>query len=169
MADDGFGAFVEQRYAHLLRIAYLLTGSQSRAEDLLQSALLATLSRWRRMEQPEAYVRRVMVNHLASQFRRRRVVEVLTAVLPDRAATDPATDPDSGLRDELWQALGRLPARMRAVLVLRYWEDMSEAETAELLGVSVGTVKSQASRGLARLRELVGDANLTGDLTGELT
>jgi RNA polymerase sigma-70 factor (sigma-E family) len=152
MTDDGFRTFVEQRYATLLRTAYLLTGSAHAAEDLLQSALLSTMSRWRSMDHPEAYVRRVMVNELVSRWRRRRLVEVLTAALPERAAPQP-DDPE--LRDELWQALRRLPAGMRAVLVLRFWEDLSEAQIAEALGCSVGTVKSQTSRGLARLRELV--------------
>jgi RNA polymerase sigma-70 factor (sigma-E family) len=152
MADEGFRTFVEQRYASLLRTAYLLTGATHAAEDLLQSALLASMSRWRRMDHPEAYVRRVMVNQLVSRQRRRRLVEVLTAVLPERPGPEP-TEP--GLRDEMWQALRQLPVGMRAVLVLRYWEDLSEAQTAEALNCSVGTVKSQASRGLARLREIV--------------
>jgi RNA polymerase sigma-70 factor (sigma-E family) len=152
MADEEFRLFVEQRYAKLLRTAYLLTGSPDRAEDLLQSALLATMSRWRAMDHPDAYVRQVMINHLVSRWRRRHVVEVLTAAPPERPDS---ADWSPELRDELWQALGRLPARMRAVLVLRYWEDLSEAQTADALGCSVGSVKSQASRGLARLRELV--------------
>lgn len=151
MAEEEFRTFVEQRYATLLRTAYALTGSEHAAEDLLQSALLATMSRWRTMDQPEAYVRRVMVNQLVSGWRRHRVVEVLSAVLPER----PASQEQPELRDELWRALRRLPLRMRAVLILRYWEDLSETETAALLGCSVGTVKSQASRGLTRLRDLV--------------
>ncbi len=91
MADEEFRTFVEQRYAKLLRTAYALTGSAHAAEDLLQSALLATMSRWRAMDEPEAYVRRVMVNQLVSWWRRRRVAEVLSAVLPERAA--PAEQP----------------------------------------------------------------------------
>ncbi len=156
MAHEEFRAFVEARYAHLLRTAYLLAGSVELAEDVLQSALLATMSRWRRVDKPEAYLRRVMVNHLVSRWRRRQVVEVLTAVLPERPV--PTEEPE--LRDELWQALLRLPPRMRSVLVLRYWEDLSEADTAEVLGCSVGSVKSQASRGLARLRELIASGDL---------
>jgi RNA polymerase sigma-70 factor (sigma-E family) len=157
MADEEFRRFVELRYRQLLRTAYLLTGSEHLAEDLLQSALLATMSRWRKMERPEAYVRRVMVNQLVSRWRRRQIIEVLTAVLPERAA--PTDQPE--LRDELWQALRKLPARMRAVLVLRYWEDLSESETADALGCSVGSVKSQASRGLARLRTLIAEHHTT--------
>jgi RNA polymerase sigma-70 factor (sigma-E family) len=151
VVDEEFQRFVEERYGVLLRTAYLLAGDRHRAEDLLQSALLVLLSSWRRIDKPEAYLRRVMVNQLVSGWRRRRIVEVLTAVLPDRAAAQP----DEDRRDELWSALRRLPARMRAVLVLRYWEDLSEQQTADALGCSVGTVKSQSSRGLARLRELV--------------
>jgi RNA polymerase sigma-70 factor (sigma-E family) len=158
MADDDFRTFVEARYANLLRTAYLLTGDASSAEDLVQTALLATMQRWRRMNQPEAYVRQVMVNHLISRWRRPRVLEILTDQVPDHASRtgDWTGEFDSAHpADEVWQALRRLPKRMRAVLVLRYWEDLSEADTAQLLGCSVGSVKSQASRGLARLREMI--------------
>ncbi|BCJ72958.1 DNA-directed RNA polymerase sigma-70 factor [Catellatospora sp. IY07-71] len=150
MPDEDFQSFVEQRYTALLRTAYLLCGSHDRAEDVLQNALAAALPKWRRMDHPDAYVRRVMVNQLANDWRR-PIREIVTAVLPDRASRDTAFEE----RDELWTALRKLPVRMRAVLVLRYWEDRSEQETAEILGVSAGTVKSTASRGLARLRELV--------------
>ncbi len=159
MVDDDFQTFVEERYGTLLRTAYLLTGDRDRAEDALQSALLAVMSNWRRITQPEAYLRRVMLNQLVSGWRRNRVVEVLTAVLPERAAPEQPAD----RRDELWSALRRLPVRMRAVLVLRYWEDLSEQQTAEALGCSVGTVKSQASRGLVRLRELL-DSPIRGSV-----
>ncbi|MEV6970840.1 SigE family RNA polymerase sigma factor [Hamadaea sp. NPDC051192] len=152
MPDDEFRAFVEQRYTALLRTAYLLCGSPDRAEDLLQAALLAALPRWRRMDHPEAYIRRIMVNQLANIWRR-PIREILTAVLPDRPVRDTAIEE----RDAMWLALGRLPARTRAVLVLRYWEDLSEAETAQVLEMSLGTVKSHASRGLARLRDLLGE------------
>ncbi|MBB5873579.1 RNA polymerase sigma-70 factor (sigma-E family) [Allocatelliglobosispora scoriae] len=152
MPDDEFRAFVEQRYAHLLRTAYLLCGSADRAEDLLQSALISAMRRWRRMDHPEAYIRRIMVNTLINRWRR-PIREVASAFPPDRAVHDEPIEE----RDELWQALLWLPVRMRAVLVLRYWEDRSEEETAQILGVSVGTVKSQASRGLARLRDIIGE------------
>jgi RNA polymerase sigma-70 factor (sigma-E family) len=150
MPDDEFRTFVEQRYAALLRTAYLLCGSTDRAEDLLQSALVAAMPRWRRMDHPEAYIRRIMVNQLANRWRR-PIREVVMSVLPDR----PFHDHQIEQRDELWEALGLLPVRMRAVLVLRYWEDRSEQETADILSISVGTVKSHASRGLARLRQLI--------------
>jgi RNA polymerase sigma-70 factor (sigma-E family) len=152
MADEEFRVFVESRYERLLRTAYLLTGETEEAEDLLQSALAAVMPRWRRMDQPEAYVRRVMVNQLVSRWWRPRIREILTGVLPER----PAENAEPETRDELWQAMLTLPKRMRAILVLRYWEDLSEIDTARILGCSVGSVKSQASRGLARMRELVG-------------
>ncbi|WP_117209748.1 SigE family RNA polymerase sigma factor [Allorhizocola rhizosphaerae] len=153
MAEADFREFVEARYAKLLRIAFLLVGDPDEAEDVLQTALLAVLPRWRTMDHPEAYVRAAMVNHLIGRWRRRRVIEVLTGVLPERPTAGPGTDLEN--RDELWRALQALPGQMRAVLVLRYWEDLSEAETASLLRCSVGTVKSQASRGLARLRQMI--------------
>jgi len=114
---------------------------------------LKTYRHWLRLnnwEAPDAFVRRVMVTSRASWWRRRRVAEDSTGVVPERAEADSTGVAD--LRDELWQALAALPPRMRAVLVLRYWEDLSEAETARILECSAGTVKSQASRGLARLR-----------------
>jgi RNA polymerase sigma-70 factor (sigma-E family) len=158
--DEGFAQFVEVRYADLLKTAYLLTGSPHRAEDLVQSCLLKAMARWRDIEDPMAYLRRVMVNQHTSLWRRLRR-ELLSAQPPERTAGDPA----SGLADRatLLAALARLPKQMRAVLVLRYWEDLSEADTAKLLGCSVGTVKSQASRGLARLRTEFRDATVEAD------
>jgi RNA polymerase sigma-70 factor (sigma-E family) len=149
--DEGFREFVDARYVELLRIAYHLTGSAYEAEDLLQSALVKTLSRWGRIDDPTAYLRRVMVNHLSSVWRRHRVREVLTAILPDR----PAPDGTQGIaeRQAVYDAMRALPPRTRAVIVLRYVVDLPEAEVAAALGCSVGTVKSRASRGLARLRK----------------
>ncbi|MEV4626799.1 SigE family RNA polymerase sigma factor [Micromonospora sp. NPDC049523] len=166
MSDDGFREFVEVRYGDLLRTAYLLTGSRDAAQDLLQNALVVTMRRWRQVEEPMAYVRRVMVNERTSLWRRLGSRELLTAIVPQRDQSD-GTD-RLAERDELLTALRRLPARMRAVLVLRYWEELSETETAQLLGCSVGTVKSQASRGLARLRDVLGksgDAQATPKVT----
>lgn len=149
--DEGFREFVDTRYVELLRIAYHLTGSAHEAEDLLQSALVKVLGRWGRIDDPVAYLRRVMVNHLSSVWRRHRVREVLTGVLPDR----PAPDATHGVaeRHAVYTAMRALPARTRAVIVLRYVADLPEVEVAAALGCSVGTVKSRASRGLARLRE----------------
>jgi RNA polymerase sigma-70 factor (sigma-E family) len=113
--------------------------------------LLNAWRHWDRISEPMAYVRRAMVNQRNNIWRRIASRELITGMLPEQSAPDPA----AGLaeRAELLAALGRLPRRMRAVLVLRYWEDLSEVDTAAILGCSVGTVKSQASRGLARLRE----------------
>ncbi|MFF5078714.1 SigE family RNA polymerase sigma factor [Actinoplanes sp. NPDC000266] len=151
MAEE-FRAFVEREWGPLLRTAYLLTGDRGHAEDLVQSALEKTHRRWgrvSRMEAPLAYVRKAMVNTAVSWRRRRRVSEV-PLLLSDAPARDPYGPLDQ--RHEVITALRGLPPRMRAVLVLRYFADLSEAETAATLGCSVGSVKSQASRGLERLR-----------------
>ena len=139
----------------LLRTAYLLTGNRADAEDLLQTALAKTYLAWDRIREREAldgYVRRVMVNTHTSRWRRRKVAEYPTDALPERGAGRDATE-DLALHDALWAALAGLPKRQRATLVLRYYEDLSEAETAAVLGVSVGTVKSTTSRALMKLRD----------------
>ncbi len=148
-----FREFVELRYAALLRTAYLLTGTREGAEDLLQGALLTTMRHWQRIGDPMAYVRRAMVNQRISLWRRIGSRELLTNRFPDRGAPDRSQL--LAERDALLAALNRLPARMRAVVVLRYCEDMTEAATAEMLGCSVGTVKSQASHGLRRMRDFM--------------
>ncbi|MEV4541200.1 SigE family RNA polymerase sigma factor [Micromonospora echinaurantiaca] len=169
MDDADFREFVEARYGDLLRTAYLLTGSRDTAQDLVQDALLKVMRHWRTVDEPMAYVRRAMVNERTSRWRRIGLRELLTSVVPDRAGPD-ATDVVA-VRDELLAALDRLPARMRAVLVLRYWEDLSEADVAATMGCSVGTVKSQAARGLTRLRAVLhpptGRPAVNGELTGE--
>jgi RNA polymerase sigma-70 factor (sigma-E family) len=158
-AED-FRQFMATRSTALLRTAFLLTGDRGHAEDLVQSALIRAYRHWgqvRRSGVPEAYVRRILVNERNSRWRRdrHRAREVVGEV-PDRPGGDEAQALAD--RDEMWRGLQAMPPRTRAVLVLRYWEDLSEAETAELLGCSVGTVKSQASRGLRRLAEvLAGD------------
>jgi RNA polymerase sigma-70 factor (sigma-E family) len=152
---EDFQQYVARRHLALLRTAYLLTGDHASAEDLVQTALARTWLAWGRIEDPravDAYVRRTLVNTHRSAWRRRRVKEVPTDVLPE-TLDDAAPAEDDGLRDVLWAALAQLPRQQRVTLVLRYYEDLSEAETARVLGVSVGTVKSNASRGLARLRE----------------
>jgi RNA polymerase sigma-70 factor (sigma-E family) len=150
MADEAeFDAFVVARSQALLRTAYLLTQDEGLAEDLLQTALTKSWFAWRRIEgPPEAYVRRVLVTTSASWWRRRWTGERPTETLPESAD---ASDDGAGDQD-LWDALGHLPPRQRAVIVLRYLEDRTEVETAELLDCSVGTVKSQASKALAKLR-----------------
>jgi RNA polymerase sigma-70 factor (sigma-E family) len=152
-ADEAaFDEFVAARGTALLRTATLVCGATRHdAEDLVQHALEKVYRHWRRIrhDNPEAYARRVVVNAAISRERRRRVVREITFARPPDT---PAVSPDLDLRDTLIEELRRLPPRMRAVLVLRYWEDHSEASTAAMLGCSAGTVKSQAARGLARIR-----------------
>lgn len=153
-ARQEFRDWVAARSGALLRTATLLTGDRSSAEDLLQTALAKTYLSWgrlRRREAVDAYCRRVMVTTYAAWWRRRWRGEVPTEQLPEHPAPDPYAAVADGAT--LRAALDRLPRRMRAVVVLRYWEDLPEAEVADLLGCSVGTVKSQASRALAKLRE----------------
>jgi RNA polymerase sigma-70 factor (sigma-E family) len=157
--DDDFRDFVAARSQRLLSTAYLLTGDRDLAQDLLQNALLQAYRHWKRVSSagdPEAYVRRILVNQRISWWRRRRMDAVSIPEYHD-AVAGVVDDPSGGLvdRDQVWRALRGLAPRTRAVIVLRYWEDMSEATTAEQLGCTVGTVKSLASRGLARLRELI--------------
>ncbi|HEX6499627.1 MAG TPA: SigE family RNA polymerase sigma factor [Micromonosporaceae bacterium] len=157
--EQEFHDFVAARSQALLRTAYLLAGDWATAEDLLQSSLTKTYLAWRRLggiEAVEPYARRVLVNTATSWWRRRWHGERPTEVLPDRAAPDRVEEQLD--RDALWAYVKELPARQRAVLVLRFYEDQSEAETARLLGVSVGTVKSQCSRALATLRKRLGAA-----------
>jgi len=152
--EDEFREFVAARSAALLRSAYLLAGDWATAEDLLQTALTKTYLAWRRLGEIEAvepYARRVLVNTATSWWRRRWHGERPTEFLPERAVAD-ATDEQLD-RDLLWKHVKALPARQRAVLVLRFYEDMSEAQTAELLDISPGTVKSQTSRALGTLRQ----------------
>jgi RNA polymerase sigma-70 factor (sigma-E family) len=148
---DGFEEFVVDASPRLLRTAFLLTHDRGHAEDLLQAALARAWSAWHRVSgDPEPYVRRILVNTFATWWRRRWRAEEPTQRLPEPIGEEP----HAGIaeREWLWQALGRLPRRQRAVLVLRYFDDLTEVQVARLLGCSVGTVKSQASRALARLR-----------------
>jgi RNA polymerase sigma-70 factor (sigma-E family) len=147
---EDFEAFVAARYDALLRTAYLLTGNHHDAEDLLQQALVQAVGAWGRMEQPEAYVRTILVRQNISRWRRRRWREVHAAEPPDRGAPD---DPGADDRLALQQALALLAPRQRAVIVLRYYEDLTEVQTAAVLGIAVGTVKSQTRDALQRLRE----------------
>lgn len=150
---EGLEAFLAERGDALLATAALLVGGQSAGEDLLQTALERLMRNWHRVTgDPEGYLRRTMYHLAVDQWRgRRRRPEVLTEV---EWFGNPDATAEFDLRHALVQALALLPPRQRAVLVLRYWEQRSEAETALALGCSVGTVKSTASRGLARLREL---------------
>jgi RNA polymerase sigma-70 factor (sigma-E family) len=157
--NDDFDTFFRTRSPALLRAAYLLTGDRHLAEDLVQEALARTHRVWPRLDaegSPEAYTRRVMYNFQVSRWRHRRIAEVRTDRVPEeRSDRDEAGDVVTRLA--LRTALGTLPVRQRAVVILRYFEDRSEAETAEILGCRAGTVKSHLSRAVARLREQLPD------------
>jgi RNA polymerase sigma-70 factor (sigma-E family) len=150
---DGLETLVADRGDALLAAAVLLAGSRAGGEDLLQAALERLMRSWGRVNGDlEGYLRRILYHLAVDSWRqRRRRPEVLTRVEPPGR---PDGTEEIALRQALVQALAQLPPRQRAVLVLRYWEQLSEAEAAEVLGCSIGTVKSSASRGLARLREL---------------
>lgn len=150
--------FISARGAALSRAAYLLTGDHQAAEDLVQDTYVVLVRRWQRSGavDPEAYVRRILYSRFVDSWRRRRLVELPWASppdAPDRDDTDPAAD-----RLTLRDALTRLTPKQRAVLVLRYYEDLTEAQAAAALGISVNTVKSQTRVALQRLRDLVPDA-----------
>jgi RNA polymerase sigma-70 factor (sigma-E family) len=150
-SDVEFEEFVLARSPALLRTAYLLVRDMQLAEDLLQTSLTKAWFAWKRVNgDPEPYVRRILVTTSVSWWRQRWTHETPTAVIPERAMPVGSEWPKHG--DEVWDALGRLPRRQRAVVVLRYVEDRTEAETAELLGCSLGTVKSQCFKALAKLR-----------------
>ena len=151
--DRDLGAFIDARSGSLLRFAYLLTGDHALAEDLLQNSLIKVYLSWDRIRDRaalEAYTRTVMTRTQMSWWRRPARREQLGVEPTERAARD---DHNVDERDQLWRLLATLGPRQRAVLVLRFYEDLSEAEIARVLGCSAGTVKSQLSRGLARLRE----------------
>jgi RNA polymerase sigma-70 factor (sigma-E family) len=158
---EGFEAFVAARSGRLLRTAYLLTHDHGLAEDLVQTALAKAWFVWSRIDgDPEPYVRKVVVNTYASWWRRRWNREHPTGDIPETS-----TDTGTHDRTDLWRALERLPRRQRAVVVLRYFEDLTEAETARVLDCTVGTVKSQTSKAFAKLR--VDPALLNGDAVAE--
>ena len=159
---QAFDALVEVRAASLLRTAYLLTGDRHTAEDLVQTAFAKLYLSWdkvQRRELVDGYVRRILVNEHNSLWRRpwkRR--ELSTETVPETQSESHAHDrTDDGEAAAMWRFVQTLPRKQRAVIVLRYYEDLSEAETADVLGISVGTVKSQASRAIAGMRSRVGD------------
>jgi len=160
-AQQDFAEFAAARSRQLIRLAYVLTGDQHAAEDLLQNALVKAAAHWGRIHTaPEAYVRRIMyreqVNWLRLRARRR---ETAMAQVPELSAGDEAGSVDARLA--LWAALRALPPRRRAVLVLRYLEDLPESQVAEILGCSVGTVRSQSHRAVAQLRLALPSLGLT--------
>ena len=145
---ESFEEYVAARRPALLRTAYLLTGHREDAEDLVQVALVKSVPHWKKIaDNPEPYVRKVMARESVSRWRRRRWREVHTDQVPETPVDGPGDD-----RLALQQALATLAPRQRAVIVLRYYEDLTEVETARVLGISVGTVKSQSRDALARLR-----------------
>ena len=151
-ARESFEEYVAARRAALLRTAYLLTGQHADAEDLVQMALVKAVPHWRRIcDDPEPYVRKILAREATNRWRRRRWREVSSDVLPE--ASSDATDPTD--REVLRQALMRLSPRQRAVVVLRYFDDLTEQQTAEVLGIGLGTVKSHGRDAMARLRELI--------------
>ncbi|MCX4401077.1 SigE family RNA polymerase sigma factor [Streptomyces sp. NBC_01340] len=164
--DEEFQRFVIGRWPRLMRTAFLLTGEQHAAEDLVQTTLEQVYVAWRRVgaaDDPEAYVRRVMINAHARKHRRRlkeflapKDDSGLTHELPDHG--DRIAQADD--RSALLTALVQLPPRQREAVVLRYWEDLSESQAAEAMGCSVGAVKSNAAKGLAKLRAIPGLADM---------
>lgn len=151
---DLFEEFVSGRRPALLRTAYLLTGQAEDAEDLVQTTLVKVVPKWSRIQDnPEPYVRKVLAREATTRWRTRRWRETAVDHLPDREAAAPDVVSNLAVRN----ALLRLPPRQRAVIVLRYYDDLTERETAATLGISIGTVKSQTRDALARLRTLTPD------------
>src|SRR5919112_2065481 len=158
LSYPSFSAYVKARQPVLLRTARSLTANPCDAEDLLQTALAKTYVAWERIEDHRAldgYVRRALLNTRTSQWRKRKVDEFACDELPEPEPVPAGDDPaeQQALHDAMWRAIMKLPARQRAMVVLRYYEDLSETQTAEVLGVSVGTVKSAVSRALSKLRD----------------
>ena len=152
--NDLFEEFVSSRRPALLRTAFLLTGHAEDAEDLVQTTLIKVVPKWGRIkDNPEAYVRKVLAREATTRWRSRRWRETAVERLPDGEAAAADVASSLAVRD----ALLRLPPRQRAVIVLRYYDDLTERETAATLGISIGTVKSQASDAFARLRTLIPD------------
>jgi RNA polymerase sigma-70 factor (sigma-E family) len=167
---DGFREFVAARSRALLRTAWLLTGDWAAAQDLVQTSLAKTWPAWSRIERsdsPEVYVRRVLVTTYATWWRRRWRGESPYSELPERVVPDDAFD-EADKRAVVAAALARLTRGQRAVVVLRYFDDLTEAQTAAALGCSVGTVKSQHSRALAALRGSASLAELVGLIDEEV-
>ncbi|MFD7278458.1 SigE family RNA polymerase sigma factor [Streptomyces sp. NPDC059862] len=160
--DAEFQSFVTSRWPRLMRTAFLLTGEQHAAEDLVQSTLEQVYVAWRRVgsaDEPEAYVRRVMINAHARKHRRR--LREFLASKDDSGLVCEVADTGDRIaqaddRNTLLKALAQLPPRQREAVVLRYWEDLTETQTAEAMGCSVGAVKSNAAKGIAKLRAIPG-------------
>lgn len=155
-AADGFDLFMAERWPRLVRSAYLLTGDRHDAEDLAQAALVKIFSSWRRVRRADnidAYVQRVLINCNSNRFRKRRLTENPVSDVPDGLHIVGDHADELGERSGFMTALAALSPRQRTVIVLRFYEDLTEAQTAAAMGCTVGTVKSQTARALARLRE----------------
>jgi RNA polymerase sigma-70 factor (sigma-E family) len=152
--EEQFREFMVGKWPTLVRLAYGLTGDRGLAEDLAQTTLASVYASWSKVSRasnPDAYTFRILLNANNGRFRKRRVAEQPAQALPESAAADPTGAVDE--RTVLMSALMELAPRQRATVLLRYFEDLTEAQTAEILGCSVGTVKSQTSHALARLRQ----------------
>lgn len=152
-SEESFREFVSARLPALQRAAWLLTGDVHLAEDLVQTALAKAASRWERIVaggDPEPYVRRILYTEHVSWWRRRKLSEVVQHDVPEQRQVEV----DVPLRVTMMDALARLTSKQRAVLLLRYYEDLSESQTADLLGVSIGTVRSQTRHAISRMRVL---------------
>ncbi|MEV7325832.1 SigE family RNA polymerase sigma factor [Streptomyces sp. NPDC093970] len=164
--DEEFQSFMIGRWPRLMRTAFLLTGEQHAAEDLVQSTLERVFVAWRKVgsaDDPEAYVRRVMIN--AHARRHRRKLKEFLAPKDDSGLVREVPDTGDRIaqaddRTALLTALAQLPSRQREAVVLRYWEDLTETQTAQAMGCSVGTVKSNAAKGIAKLRAIPGLAGM---------
>jgi RNA polymerase sigma-70 factor (sigma-E family) len=161
--DSGsFAAVFNAHHRQAVRLAYLLTSDADQAEDIVAEAFAKVYVRWQRGDVRDvgAYLRRAVANEANSKLRRRYLERREASKRSGDERGVRTVDDAAADRDEVWQAIQRLPDRQRKAVVLRYYEDLSEAETAEILGCSVGTVKSQVSRGLARMQELLAGSGL---------
>ncbi|CAL9421116.1 SigE family RNA polymerase sigma factor [Streptomyces griseomycini] len=162
-AQESFREFVANRSSALLKTAVLLSGGDRHAgEDLLQNALIKAAGRWHRIDEPEAYVRQVLYRQQISRWRLKWRARELSVAEPPDVGADGEAAATAELRLLMRGALARLTARQRTVLVLRYFEDLPEAEVARILGCSVGTVRSTTHRSLARLRALAPELRALG-------
>ena len=162
--EEAYVRFVQERHAGLYRTAFLLTGNHHTAQDAVQSTLVKVYASWsrvRRAERPVAYVQRMLANEVVSMHRRRGAREVPTDRMPDLPGARRQVGPEDRVVDAqtVWQALETLSERQRAVVVLRYYADLSEAEIADTLGIAAGTVKSHAHAALAALGATLGAAD----------
>lgn len=157
VTEDSFAAVFNAHHRQAVRLAYLLVSDPDQAEDVVSEAFAKVYVRWRKGEIRDvgAYVRRAVANEANSRLRRRYLERRVASAQHGDDRGVQLVDDAAADHDEVWQAIQRLPTKQRSAVVLRYYEDLSEAETAEILGISVGTVKSNTSRGLARLQELL--------------